>query len=119
MAFNEDKTIYEQISEMIEQNILRGDLKEEERAPSTNEFARVYQINPATARKGLNLLVDSGVLYKKRGLGMFVSSGAKQILLEKRQKLFYEEQLPQLLEEAKRLQISMDELVEQMRKVKL
>ena len=116
MAFTEDLTIYEQIAEMIEQDILRGDLKEEDQAPSTNEFARVYQINPATARKGLNLLVDEGKLYKKRGLGMFVSKGARKLILKKRQKRFYEHQLPQLLEEARRLEISKDELLEQIRK---
>lgn len=63
----QEKSIYLQISEMIETDILRGILLEEERVPSTNELARAYTINPATAAKGINILVEEGVLYKKRG----------------------------------------------------
>ena len=71
-----EKSIYIQIKEMIEDDILRDVLLEEERVPSTNELARLYAINPATAAKGVNLLVDEGFLYKKRGIGMFVATGA-------------------------------------------
>ena len=63
----QEKSIYIQIKEMIEDDILRDVLLEEERVPSTNELARLYAINPATAAKGVNLLVDEGILYKKRG----------------------------------------------------
>ena len=73
----QEKSIYIQIKEMIEDDILRDVLLEEERVPSTNELARLYAINPATAAKGVNLLVDEGILYKKRGIGMFVATGAK------------------------------------------
>ncbi len=65
----QEKSIYIQIKEMIENDILRNILLEEERVPSTNELAKLYAINPATAAKGVNLLVDEGILYKKRGLG--------------------------------------------------
>lgn len=75
---NQEKSIYLQISEMIENDILRDILLEEEKVPSTNELAKFLKINPATAAKGINLLVDEGILYKKRGIGMFVSQGAKQ-----------------------------------------
>ena len=81
---NQEKSIYIQISEMIENDILRDVLLEDERVPSTNELAKLYAINPATAAKGVNILVDAGVLYKKRGIGMFVSSGAKETIREKR-----------------------------------
>ena len=64
---SQNKSIYLQVSEMIETDILRGILLEEERVPSTNELAKQYTINPATAAKGINLLVDDGILYKKRG----------------------------------------------------
>ena len=64
--FNQEKPIYLQIKEMIETDILREIFMEEERVPSTNELAKLYAINPATAAKGINLLVDEGVLYKKR-----------------------------------------------------
>lgn len=63
---SEEKSIYIQISEMIETDILRGILMEEERVPSTNELAKIYAINPATAAKGINILVDSGIVYKKK-----------------------------------------------------
>ena len=72
----QEKSIYIQIKEMIEDDILRDVLLEEERVPSTNELARLYAINPATAAKGINLLVEQGILYKKRGIGMFVNEGA-------------------------------------------
>ncbi len=62
---------------MIENDILRDVLLEDERVPSTNELAKLYAINPSTAAKGINILVDAGILYKKRGIGMFVSDGAK------------------------------------------
>lgn len=106
-----DKSIYIQIAEKIENDILLDHLKEEDQAPSTNEFAKVYGINPATARKGLNILVDEEILYKKRGLGMFVSPGARDIILRKRQDLFFKEVLPDLIKEAQRLEIGLEELI--------
>ena len=112
---NSDKSIYIQIAEIIENEILSGNLKEEDQAPSTNQFAKVYQINPATARKGLNILVDEEILYKKRGLGMFVLQGAREKILKKRQKAFFKEILPEVIDEAKRLEISIDEIIENIR----
>ena len=73
----QEKSIYIQISEMIENDILRDILCEEERVPSTNELAKLYAINPATAAKGINILVEAGIVYKKRGIGMFVAKGEK------------------------------------------
>ena len=93
----EDKSIYLQISQMIETDILRGILLEEERVPSTNELAKLYTINPATAAKGVNLLVDEGILYKKRGIGMFVSTGAAEKIRSRRKQEFYEVRLAELL----------------------
>ena len=108
---SQDKSIYLQLSEMIETDIIRGILLEEERVPSTNELAKLYTINSATAAKGVNLLVDEGILYKKRGIGMFVSEGAKAQIIEKRKSVFYDNYVRNLLEEAKSLGISRDELV--------
>lgn len=104
-------SIYLQISQMIETDILRGILLEEERVPSTNELAALYTINPATAAKGINLLVDEGILYKKRGIGMFVASGAKEKILCRRRDEFYRVRLKVLLEEAESLAISKKELL--------
>lgn len=86
---NQEKSIYIQISEMIENDILLRDvLLEDERVPSTNELAKLYAINPSTAAKGINILVDAGILYKKRGIGMFVSDGAKEVIRTKRKARF-------------------------------
>lgn len=113
----QEKSIYIQISEMIETDILRGILVEEERVPSTNELAQIYTINPATAAKGVNILVDEGILYKKRGIGMFVSEGAKKKILEKRKGLFYENYVKGLIEEAKSLGISREELIKMIKEM--
>ncbi|MBP9997212.1 MAG: GntR family transcriptional regulator [Lachnospiraceae bacterium] len=107
---SQEKSIYIQISEMIENDILRGILLEEERVPSTNELAKIYAINPATAAKGINILVDSGVLYKKRGIGMFVSEGAKEHILQNRKNSFYENFVKALIDEAVKLGITKEEL---------
>ena len=115
---SQNKSIYLQVSEMIETDILRGILLEEERVPSTNELAKLYTINPATAAKGINLLVDEGILYKKRGIGMFVAEGAKEHIIEKRRDAFYENYVKSLLEEAKSLGISSEELVEMIKSQK-
>lgn len=109
----EEKSIYLQIGQMIETDILRGILLEEERVPSTNELAKLYTINPATAAKGVNLLVDAGILYKKRGIGMFVSPGAAERIRARRKQEFYQLRLTELLAEAKSLGITRAELIEE------
>ena len=108
---SDTQSIYLQISQMIETDILRGILLEEERVPSTNELAKLYTINPATAAKGVNILVEEGILYKKRGIGMFVASGAAQQIRSKRKNDFYTVKLQELLTEAKSLGISKEELI--------
>lgn len=115
---NQEKSIYLQISEMIENDILRDILLEEEKVPSTNELAKFFKINPATAAKGINLLVDEGILYKKRGIGMFVAKGAKQAVKNKRKDAFYENFIKSLLTEAASLGIGEEELVEMIRRQK-
>ena len=107
----QEKSIYIQIKEMIEKDILRNILLEEERVPSTNELAKLYAINPATAAKGVNLLVDAGILYKKRGIGMFVATGAKKQIMEKRKKNFYDDYVKSLMAEAYSLGITRQELI--------
>lgn len=107
-----NRPIFGQIAERIEEDILAGRLAEEEQVPSTNQFATLYQINPATAAKGVNLLVDQGILYKKRGLGMYVSSGARAKLLEKRRERFFEQYVVPMLQEAEKLGITMEQLTE-------
>ena len=108
----QEKSIYIQIKEMIENDILRDILLEEERVPSTNELAKLYSINPATAAKGINLLAAEGILQKKRGIGMFVAQGAREKITAKRKKNFYDDYIKSLLAEAGSLGITKRELIE-------
>ncbi|WP_157156624.1 MULTISPECIES: GntR family transcriptional regulator [unclassified Diaminobutyricimonas] len=104
------RPIFMQIAELIENDIISGTLPEETQVPSTNEFAVFYRINPATAGKGVNLLVDAGVLYKKRGIGMFVAEGARDRLIATRRDRFTTEFIQPLLIEARKLGISTSQL---------
>jgi GntR family transcriptional regulator len=109
--FNSEKPIYLQLAEAIEDNILKGIFEEEAQIVSTTEISVKYKINPATAGKGVNVLVDEGILYKKRGLGMFVSAGAKRKILEKRRNSFYRDYVQSLMEEAAKLNISKEDII--------
>lgn len=108
--------LFIQIAEWIESEILSGNIEEGESIPSTNQFASIYGINPATARKGFDLLTEEGIIYKKRGIGMFVSDGAKNKLQEKARTKLIEEHISLLIEDAKKLGISKTELIEIIRK---
>ena len=110
--FNQEKSIYIQIKEMLERDILKDIILEEEKIPSTNELAKLYAINPATAAKGVNLLVDEGILYKKRGIGMFVAAGAKEAIKKKKREHFFEDYIKDMLTEAARLGITKGDLIE-------
>lgn len=110
MNFDGEKPIYLQIAEQIEDAILTEAFPEETQIPSTTEISATYRINPATALKGINRLVEEGMVYKKRGLGMFVSRGAKEKIMEKRKRDFYVNFVVSLLEEAEKLGITRREL---------
>ena len=106
----EGRALFLQIAESIEDQIVEGSLAEESQAPSTNELAAFYRINPATAAKGVSMLVDQGVLYKRRGIGMFVASGARERVLAVRRGAFADRYLEPLLAEARTLGLSPDDL---------
>jgi GntR family transcriptional regulator len=108
---NSDKPIFLQIAEGIEDAILSGAFKEEEQIPSTNEISAEYRINPATALKGVNILVDEEILYKKRGIGMFVTKGATKIIARKRSQRFFEDYVSNLIAEAKKLDLSKEDII--------
>ena len=108
--FSDGRPIFLQIAEMIENDIVAGSLGEESQVPSTNEFAAMYRINPATAAKGINLLVEDGILHKRRGIGMFVSPGARERLMEKRRARFSRDYLEPMLVEAASLGLTSAEL---------
>jgi GntR family transcriptional regulator len=107
-----NKPIYVQIAEWIESEILSGALKKEEKVYSQYQLAELYTINPATAAKGLNLLAEEGILFKKRGLGMFVTAEAKDIISIKRRNETVKTLIQELVTEAKRLQIGEEELIQ-------
>jgi DNA-binding transcriptional regulator YhcF (GntR family) len=110
------RPIFVQIAEKIEDDILKGRLMEESQVSSTNQFASFYRINPATAAKGVNQLVDQGILYKKRGIGMFVTEGAQEKVKQKRRELFYEQYVVTMIQEAKKLGITIEQLAEMIQK---
>jgi GntR family transcriptional regulator len=109
---DESRPIFLQIAEAIENDILSGALKEEAQVPSTNEFAAFHRINPATAGKGVNLLVDEGILYKKRGIGMFVAEGSRARLVTQRRDRFETEFVQPLIAEAAKLGLTTGQLVD-------
>ncbi len=107
--------IFSQVAERLAEEIAVGALAEGEQVPSTNELAAYYRINPATAAKGINVLTDDGLVEKRRGIGMFVSAGARERLLDARRKRFVERYVDPMVAEAGRLGIEADELVAMVR----
>ncbi|WP_132993190.1 GntR family transcriptional regulator [Gordonia zhaorongruii] len=108
---DDGRALFQQIAEQIADSIIDGTLPEETRAPSTNELAAFHRINPATAAKGINMLVDQGILYKRRGVGMFVASGAHDLLRRERQQVFADRFIEPLLGEARRLGLAPDDVI--------
>jgi len=111
-SFNDSTAIFLQIARKIEDDIVEQRLNEGDQVPSTNQFASFYQINPATAAKGINLLVDEGILFKKRGIGMFVAEGARTALMNKRKMSFYDDYVIPLIKESEKIGISITELIQ-------
>ena len=111
LEFTNDVPIYIQIAQSIEDSILKDIFKENEMIPSTTEISVRYKINPATVGKGFNILVDEGIIYKKRGIGMFVSEGSKELLINRRKERFFNDYIISLLDEAKKLNISKEDVI--------
>ena len=109
---NVQSLIYQQIAQLLEDGILRGEYPADSQVPSTNELARAFNINPATAAKGINRLVDEGLLYKRRGIGMFVAADAPQRLRAKRRDALAHGRVRDLVREAKRLNLTREELLQ-------
>ena len=109
--------IFTQIAERLADEIADGGLAEGDRVPSTNELAAYYRINPATAAKGVNVLIDDGLLEKRRGIGMFVAAGARERLLEDRRRSFAERYVEPMVAEASRLGLDGDALIDLVREV--
>ena len=110
--FDESKPIFMQIKERIEDQIVNGQFKEQEQIPSTTQLVQFYKINHLTVAKGIHLLVENGILYKKRGVGMFVAEGAREKLLKARRERFASQYVEPMLQEAAKLGITLDEIVD-------
>lgn len=115
---DDSKPIFLQIKDRIEDQIVNNQLKEHDRIPSTTQLVNFYKINHLTVAKGVNLLVEEGIVYKKRGVGMFVAEGAREKLLKKRRKLFVDEYVLPLVEEADKLGITEQEIFNLIREMK-
>jgi GntR family transcriptional regulator len=111
-ALDSNRPIYIQIKEIIEEDILNGLLAPEEQIPSNSKLVSHFNINPVTVLKGINLLVDEGIIYKKRGLGMYVSPDAPEKLKKRFSLAFFQEQIEPLTALAKPLGFSLQEIHE-------
>jgi DNA-binding transcriptional regulator YhcF (GntR family) len=109
--------IYVRIAKWLEDCIIDGTLKEEERIYSQYQLAEMFNINPATAAKGLSILADEGTIFKKRGLGMFVSPDSREMIIEKRKGDEFEQKIRQLVSEAKKLGIGEEKLLSAIRRI--
>lgn len=120
MILNSDsmKPIYVQIAEWLETEILSESIKKDEKVYSQYQLAEMMNINPATAAKGLNILADENIVYKKRGLGMFVSEDAKKIIMAKRRNQTLKSLVAELVREAEHLQVTEEELIEMIQEAK-
>ncbi|HXW80693.1 MAG TPA: GntR family transcriptional regulator [Acidimicrobiales bacterium] len=107
--------IFSQVADRLADEIADGALREGDRAPSSNELASFYRINPATAAKGINVLMVEGLLEKRRGVGMFVAQGARAHLLARRRRSFVEHYVEPMVGEAARLGIGPEPLLEMVR----
>ncbi len=116
--FDDRSPIYLQIADKIKDDILSGSLREDEQVMSTNQYAAFYRINPATAAKGFQHLVEEGVLYKRRGIGMFVSPDAREKLRAERRERFFEQVVDAMITEARVIGISLDEIVRRIEEAK-
>lgn len=115
--FDDRSPIYRQIAEQIREGVLTGVLQEDEPVMSTTQYARLYRINPATAAKAFQELSEDGVLYKRRGVGMFVAPGAREALRAQRRDSFVEEVIVPMLTDARAIGLDLDELLVEIRHV--
>ncbi|RNL82431.1 GntR family transcriptional regulator [Halostreptopolyspora alba] len=109
--FDEHSPIYRQIADAIRADVLSGALREDEQIMSTNQYAAHYRINPATAAKAFQDLVDEGVLYKRRGLGMFVHPRAREKLRDQHRARFFSDVVDPMVTEARAIGVSLDDVI--------
>ena len=112
MTFTNDKAIYLQIVDRLSDEILSGKYQDDDRIPSVREYAVLLEVNTNTAVKAYEQLAREEIIYNKRGLGYFVTKGAKKQILKARKKAFMKERLPELFRQMALLDISIDDVTE-------
>ena len=110
MNFKESKAIYLQIADRICDEVLLGQYQEEERIPSVREYAAVVEVNANTVMRSYDYLQTQGVIYNKRGIGYFVSVGARKLILSLRKEYFLKEEVDYFFKQIFTLGISAEEL---------
>lgn len=110
--FNDESPIYSQLADQLEELIFTGTFAAGDQVPSTTQLSRELNINPATVLKGMNQLVDKGLLEKKRGRGMFVTANAQAAITKQRKDNFYHDYVKSMITEAKRLGLSEEHLID-------
>lgn len=118
LILNDNEPIFLQIAKAIEDAVLSESILEQEQIPSTTELSKLYKINPATVLKGINILVEKDILFKKRGIGMFVCEGAKKNIKNARKEDFKDIHIKELISEANKLDINKEELLEMIKNFK-
>ncbi|KZE72813.1 GntR family transcriptional regulator [Paenibacillus elgii] len=118
ITFDDKQPIFQQVANIIEDDILNGTFRVDEQILSVAQFSQLFQINPATVVKGIALLVNEGILYKKRGLGMYVATDARQKIQMKRRDRFYKELLSNLLNEADKLGLTTEEIMDMIKQLR-
>ena len=112
MTFNSDKPIYVQMADRLCDEILAGTYKDDDRIPSVREYAVLLEVNTNTAVKAYDELARANIIYNKRGLGYFVTPGARNEILTSRRRTFLDEQLPELFRQMQLLDISIDDVAD-------
>lgn len=118
VTFDDKQPIFQQVAYIIEDDILKGTFHVDEQILSVAQYSQLFHINPATVVKGIGLLVNEGILYKKRGLGMFVATDAKQKIQLKRRDRFNKELLSDLLSEADKLGLTTEEIIDMIKQLR-
>lgn len=116
MTFSNDKAIYLQMADRLCDEILSGKYQDDDRIPSVREYAVLLEVNTNTAVKAYDELARANIIYNKRGLGYFVTKGAKKQILKERKREFMKERLPELFRQMQLLDISIDDVAEAYKK---
>lgn len=112
MTFSNDKAIYLQMADRLCDEILAGKYKDDDRIPSVREYAVMLEVNTNTAVKAYEELARANIIYNKRGLGYFVTKGARKQILKERKRLFMKKHLPEMFRQMRLLDIDIKDIVE-------